>query len=406
MRVLVIDEEIPFPLNSGKRIRTFNLLKHLAARHEIVFVCRHHEGIEGPCPKPLEDMGIRTIVVPHLIRKKAGPKFYLALIANLFSVFPYSVSSHYSRQLVDAIRGAMRRSEFDLIHCEWTPYALNIREFLPVPSVVVAHNVESVIWRRSFEVEPHPLKKAYIYFQWKKMKQFERRVFPLFTRTTAVSRQDKTRIAKWIPDDRISVISNGVDVDYFRASGLPEEPHSIVFTGALDWRPAVDCMLYFLDEVWPLVLKAFPDCFLTIVGRRPMAALKDRVANSECVRLTGTVDDVRPYIEKCSVYIVPLRVGGGSRLKILEALAMGKAVVSTTIGAEGLEVVPEEHLLIADDAQSFATAIGRFFQDPKLRQCSGNAGRALVEKKYQWKFLADILEQVWFKAANSSSFKR
>ena len=405
MRVLVVDEELPFPLNSGKRIRTFNLLKHLASRHEIVFVCRQHEGTEGPHPQPFVDMGIQTIVVPHLIRKKSGPKFYLALIANLFSKFPYSASSHYSRRLMDAIKDLMSKSTFDLVVCEWTPYAINLRGCLSVPSVVVAHNVESEIWRRSFEVESHRLKRAYIYIQWKKMEQFERHALPRFTRIIALSDQDKTIISEWLSPERISLVSNGVDVNYFCTSGLSKKPHSIVFTGALDWHPTVDSILYFLDEIWPLVLKAFPDTSFTVVGRRPMAALKERVAYSDGVILTGTVDDVRPYIDESSVYVAPLRIGSGSRLKILEALAMGKAVVSTTIGAEGLEVVPEEHLLIADNAQSFATAIGRFFQDPKLCESLGNAGRALVEKKYQWKCLADRLEQVWVKAANSSSFK-
>jgi len=244
MRVLVVDEELPFPLNSGKRIRTFNLLKHLASRHEIVFVCRQHEGTEGPHPQPFVDMGIQTIVVPHLIRKKSGAKFYLALIANLFSKFPYSASSHYSRRLMDAIKDLMSKSTFDLVLCEWTPYAINLRECLSVPSVVVAHNVESEIWRRSFEVESHRLKRAYIYIQWKKMEQFERHALPRFTRIIALSDQDKTIISQWLSPERISVVSNGVDVNYFCTSGLSKKPHSIVFTGALDWHPTVDSILY------------------------------------------------------------------------------------------------------------------------------------------------------------------
>lgn len=405
MRILVVDEEVPFPLNSGKRLRTFNLLKHLAQRHEIVFVCRQHEGIKGVDPQALEEVGIRTILVPHPIRQKAGAKFYVALAANLFSSYPYVVTSHYSKPLIKSIWREIELKPFDLLHCEWTPYAVNLRPFLPTPSVDVAHNVESRIWRRYFEVEPNPPKKAYIYLQWKKMEQFERKVFSLFTRTVAVSDQDKAVIAQWTSEDRIAVVPNGVDVDYFNPSGIPQQPHSLVFTGALDWRPNVDCMLYFLDEIWPVVLQSFPHSSLTIVGRRPIAALQDRVSGVQSIKLTGTVDDVRPYMEKATVYIVPLRVGGGSRLKILEAFSMRKAVVATSIGAEGIEAVPGEHLLIADDTQSFAAAITHLFQDHELRIRLGTAGRSLVEKKYQWKTLAEKLERVWIEAANSHALR-
>lgn len=399
MRILVVDEEIPFPLNSGKRLRTFNLLKHLALRHEIIFVCRQHEATETTDRQALEQVGIKTVVAPHLIPKKEGFKFYLALFANLFSKYPYSVSSHYSKQLIDIIRHAMQKNLFDLIHCEWTPYAVNLRPFLPVPSVVVAHNVEAMIWQRNFEVEPNLLKKWYIYFQWKKMERFERNSFSLFTRTVAVSEQDKGVIAQWIPEDQIDVVQNGVDVDYFKPSDIPEKPHSLVFTGAMDWRPNVDCMLYFLDEIWPLVLQSFPDSTLTIAGRRPMDALKKHVVNTRSVVLTGTVDDIRTFIEKASIYIVPLRVGGGSRLKILEAFSMYKPVVSTSVGAEGLEVMPGRDLLLADDPQSFAAAIGRLFQDADLRKRLGFSGRVLVEKNYQWKVLSEKLEKTWEKAS-------
>ena len=398
MRVLVIDEEVPFPLNSGKRLRTFNLLKHLASRHEITFVCRYHDGVDEFDPQQLEAAGIRTVVVPHPVLKKAGLRFYFTLLANVLSRYPYVATSHHSAQLIDVIKSLVEKDGFDLIHCEWTPYAINVKPFLPAPSVVVAHNVESMIWRRNFEIEKNPLKKAYIYLQYKKMEQFEREAFSLFTRVVAVSDQDKALIDQWAPEDQSTVVPNGVDIDYFRSSGLSQKPHSVVFTGSLDWRPNVDCMLYFLDEIWPLVLQTFPNASFTIVGRRPTRQLQDRMKNEHSVKLTGTVDDVRPYIEKASVYIVPLRIGGGSRLKILEALSMRKAVVSTSIGAEGLTVIPDRELLIADEPEDFAKAIAGLFQDPALCDRLGSSGHKLVEKHYQWKALANKLEEVWLQA--------
>jgi sugar transferase (PEP-CTERM/EpsH1 system associated) len=395
MRILVVDEEIPFPLNSGKRIRTFNLLKHLAKKHEIVFICRQHEGSDSASPKSLEAAGIKTIVVPHLIRKKSGLPFYYALFANLFSQYPYSVSSHYSKILIDKINQLIHEKPFDLIHCEWTPYAINLMHLFPCHAVVDAHNVEADIWRRNYEVEKNTVKKTYIYFQWKKMLRFEQKVFPLFTRAIAVSAPDKSVIANWMPAEKIHVIDNGVDIEYFAPSQIPQTPNSLIFTGSMDWRPNVDCILYFLDDIWPLVLTKYPDATLTVAGRNPMQNLVDRVSNSPAVTLTGTVEDVRPYMDKASVYIVPLRIGGGSRLKILEAMSMKKPVVSTTVGAEGLDVTTDGNILLADTPRDFSAAIIRLFKDSALRNKLAENGRTLVENHYQWKILAGRLEKAW-----------
>jgi sugar transferase (PEP-CTERM/EpsH1 system associated) len=392
MRILVVDEEVPYPLNSGKRIRTFNLLAPLAARHEITFVCRKHEGSDS---QSLEPFGIRTIVVDHPIRRKTGPAFYGALLANLFSPYPYSVSSHRSATMVKTIERLLRESSFDLVHCEWTPYAANLESLGQLPSVADAHNIETQIWKRNWEVESQPLRKAFIRRQWQKMQRFEQAALPRFSRVIAVSEPDRAMLAQWVKPEKIDVIDNGVDTDYFRPSGSPPKPFSMVFTGSLDWRPNVDAMLYFLEEIWPLVRTSHPQATMTIVGRNPMAALKDKAAGMAGVALTGTVDDVRPYIEEAMAYVVPLRVGGGSRLKILEALAMKKAVVSTTVGAEGLALNRGESVLLADTPAAFAQEVSRIFLVSGLRERMGTAGRRLVESRYEWRSLSAKLENVW-----------
>jgi sugar transferase (PEP-CTERM/EpsH1 system associated) len=392
MHIIVVDEEVPYPLNSGKRIRTFNLLAPLAARHDITFVCRKHEGSDS---QRLEPFGIRTIVVDHPIRRKTGPAFYAALLANLFSQYPYSVSSHRSPELMKTIGRLHRESSFDLVHCEWTPYAANIGSLWQIPSVADAHNVETQIWKRNWEVENHSLRKAFILRQWQKMQRFEQKVLPRFSRVIAVSEPDRALMAQWVKPEKIDVIDNGVDTDYFKPAGLQPKPFAMVFTGSLDWRPNVDAMLYFLEEIWPMVRASHPQASITIVGRNPMAALKDKAAGMPGVTLTGTVDDVRPYMENAQAYIVPLRVGGGSRLKILEALAMKKAVVSTTVGAEGLALTHDEDVLLADTPAAFAQKISRIFLVSGLRERLGDAGRRLVESRYDWRSLSAKLEMVW-----------
>lgn len=395
MRVLVVDEEIPYPLNSGKRIRTFNLLKHLSSRHEIVYVCRQHADAGQPDIKALEAIGIEPIIVPHEILGKSGAKFYLALGANLLSKYPYSVASHRSERMIAAVKALTAKKRFDLIHCEWTPYLANLAPIHALPVVCVAHNVESMIWRRNFEVEQQPVKKAYIYLQWRKMERFEQTALRSVSMIVAVSSPDKECLSQWVAPERVAVVENGVDTEYFAPSTVPSVPCSLVFTGALDWRPNVDCMLYFLKEIWPLVLASCPAASLTIVGRKPMDILTEAVKDARGVTLEASVPDVRPYLEKAEVYIVPLRIGGGSRLKILEALAMGKAVVSTAVGAEGLRTQHERELLIADSPEDFVAAIARLFADMPLRHQLGTTGRRLVEKHYRWATLAGVLEESW-----------
>lgn len=410
MRILVVDEEIPFPLNSGKRLRTFNLLKPLALRHEITFICRQHGHHTVNSALGLEEAGIHTVVVADPIRKKQGMKFYLALLANLFSRHPYTVSSHYSPLLVSRITKLLQGNKFDLIHCEWTPYAINLQQWLgTVPTVVDAHNIEAMIWKRNFQVERNILKKAYIYLQWQKMRAFEQSFFPKFTRCIAVSVQDAKIITEIVQGNRVDVVANGVDVNYFNRNSPYSQPapssQTLVFTGSLDWRPNVDGLLYFLEQVFPLIKKRYPQSRLIIVGRNPMPVLQARVAGMQDVTLTGTVDDVRPYMEEAAVYIVPLRVGGGSRLKILEALSMRMPVVSTTIGAEGLDVTPDKDILIADTPEAFAAAVGAVLEDGERAGNFGRQGRHLVEAHYQWHVLADRLETNWLQAVEGAEIK-
>lgn len=396
MKVLIVDEEIPFPLNTGKRIRTYNLLKYLAKTNEITFVCQQHQGIDDNSPAALKEIGVRPVVVQNKIRSKGGMRFYFALLLNLFSRYPYSVSSHYSKELIGKIKNLLSNENFDLIHCEWTPYAINLKNFFHYPTIVDAHNVEALIWKRSYEVEKNLLKKYYIFFQWKKMEWYEKGFFPKFAQTISVSDNDREIINSWIPDTKVKVIPNGVDTNFFKQSDqIKEEEYNLVFTGSMDWRPNIDGILYFLDQIWPIVVKANPSMKFYVVGRNPDAALVNRVKRETNVFLTGTVDDVRPYIDRANVFIVPLRFGGGSRLKILEALSMNKPVISTTVGAEGLELKNGRDILIEDTPHLFAEKIIDLCNNKELREKLSKNGNEIINKKYKWSVISKELNKLW-----------
>ena len=225
------------------------------------------------------------------------------------------------------------------------------------PSLVVAHNIESLIWQRYHEVEANPLRRWYIKRQWDKFQRFESRTFAEATRTIAVSEADAALARDRFGASRVEVVDNGVDTDYFQPSAARREPNRILFLGSLDWRPNLDGVGQLLDHIFPAVRAAVPSARLSLVGRNPPEWLIGRVLHSPNVELVPDVADVRPHLARCGVMAVPLRIGGGSRLKILEALAAETPVVSTQVGAEGLAVTSGRHLVVVEGIEDMAAAL-------------------------------------------------
>jgi polysaccharide biosynthesis protein PslH len=312
----------------------------------------------------------------------------LRLLANLLSPLPYIVTSHYSQAYKNTVQDSLVHFRPDLIICEWTPYAAYVKELFSVKKILSTHNIEADIWQRYYENETNRFRRWYIGEQWRKVERFEHEALDWVDGALAVSELDQTRLVQGRPELSIAVISNGVDLDYFRPAPQPESRKYLVFTGSMDWRPNQDAARYFVRDILPMLRKAKPDLECAFVGRSPPADIKN-LARVPGVHITGTVDDVRPYVERAAVYVVPLRIGGGSRLKILEALAMGCAVVSTTVGAEGLDVVHERQVVLADDPQAFAAAVLRLLDDPERCRELAIQGRLLVEKQYGWDALSE-----------------
>jgi glycosyltransferase involved in cell wall biosynthesis len=397
LHVTIVDEELPYPATSGKRIRSLNLTLRLARRHRLTYLC-HRNADAGEAARAAEffaEHGIETIVVGRAVPAKSGPAFYARLAVNLLSPLPYSVASHTSRGICQALRRHAAAKPVDLWHCEWTPYAEALR-CVPGRRVVVAHNVESVIWQRYYETEANALKRWYIGRQWRKFAAFERQALAEADRTIAVSAVDAARFRRDFGLTRVDVVENGVDTAYFRPEAARRTPGRLLFLGSLDWRPNLDGVTRLLDDIFPAVRAAEPNATLDLVGRNPPAWLRRRVAEAPGVALHADVPDVRPFLARCAVLVVPLRIGGGSRLKILEALAARVPVVSTRVGAEGLALEAGCDLTVTTGLEDLAPALVAALRSPERMARQAAAGHERVVERYDWDRLADDMERVWF----------
>jgi len=411
LRVAVLDEELPFPATSGKRIRTFNLLSRLAERHRVTVLChRNPDAAEAAAADAaFRQLGIETVIVERSVPSKSGPVFYARLAGNLLSPLPYSVASHSSPALADAVRRFAAKHRVDVWHCEWTPYAQVLRDafgsrLASARWSVMAHNVESLIWRRYVETESNPMKRWYVRKQLEKFEIFEKWAYSRASLAVAVSDEDAALMQEQFGVPEVAVVENGVDTGYFRPQrDVDRDPARILFLGSLDWRPNQDGVALLLNEIFPQVRRQVPHATLALVGRHPPEWLRAQAAATPGVRMHANVPDVRPFLATCGLLAVPLRIGGGSRLKILEALASGTPVISTRIGAEGLNLTPGRDLHVTDGIEGMADAIVRGIRQPyELEDAAGDRRRVGPEED-EWAALGGKLGEGGWTVATAAA---
>jgi sugar transferase (PEP-CTERM/EpsH1 system associated) len=397
MRILWVKAGGLVPPDTGGKIRSYNILRQLAERHAITFFS-FYSAHDNDIHEQLGQIFQRVIQVPLDLPGPKGFAEFVDYVACFFSREPYSLTK-YCRPLVrKRLRDLLQKETYDVIVCDFLVTAGVIPWESPCPKVLFSHNVEAVIWKRHYEIARNPLWKILSWYEWKRMDAAERRYLRKADRVVTVSENDRQAFARFMDPQKLSVMETGTDTEFFQPSGEDELPNSLVFTGSMDWLPNEDGIIYFVNEIFPLILRKAPDATLCVVGRNPSRRLQELVSRVANVQLTGRVEDVRPYVAQRSVYIVPLRIGGGTRLKIFEAMSMAKAVVSTSIGAEGLPVNDGEHLLLADSPASFADSTLRLLGSASQRSHIGQAARHLVENKYSWAMVSEgfagVLQEV------------
>ena len=406
MKILWLNANLLLPLDKGGKLRTWHVMRHLAKRHDITYL-----SFADPAQTAADRQGMREVcsrleTVPRSDPAKGTLRFYLDAARYLLEPVPYGVAKYRSPDYAARLASLVRSERFDLIVCDFLVPIVNLPERLPCPAILFTHNVEAEIWRRHAEMATGVVARRLLAQQWHRMLRFERDALRRFELVLAVSDVDKATFDRLYPEtlrQPMHVVQTGVDTGYFRPQGSDQgqtrigpaagqsAPH-LVFTGSMDWLPNEDGMLYFVKEILPRIRARIPSATLSIVGRAPTPAVRRLAERDPGITVTGRVDDVRPHVAAGAVYVVPLRIGGGTRLKIFEAMSMGKAVVSTTVGAEGLPVTHGRDISIADDPQAFADAVVTLIQDPDARCRYESHARRLVVERFDWSSVAQDFE--------------
>ena len=394
LRILWVKTELLHPVDKGGKIRTYHMLKHLMRDHHVTYLSLDDGPADQEQRRLSREYCHELVTIHHRTQEKFTLRFYGELAINLLSGIPYAVRKYQSPQMEIEIRRRIADGKHDIVVCDFLAPSINLPDFLGCPSVLFQHNVEAMIWKRHYEVSRNLLSKAYLYLQWQKMKRLERRECQKYDRVVAVSSNDRLIFETEYGVSALSDVPTGVDFEFFTRGDVERVlPNSLVFTGSMDWLPNEDAICYFSEAILPRVQRQIADVSLTIVGRNPSPRVLDLSRTHKSIQVAGRVEDVRPYMERAAVYIVPIRIGGGTRLKIYEAMSLKMPIVSTTVGAEGLPLESGRELLIADTADEFAGAIIRVLRDHELAKRLGHDAALAVRERFGWKNAAEAFAE-------------
>lgn len=395
MRILWLKTELLHPVDKGGKIRTYAMLRELKSRHHVVYLTLDEHVGPSTASAQAQEYCHELVRIPLSPPAKYSAAFYAHLVWNLLSPVPYAVDRYRSRAMKHAITRRLAADRFDLIVCDFLMPTVNIPPRIDCPTILFQHNVEALLWERHYQSAADFARRVYFKAQWRKMLRYEGAVCRRFDHIVVVSPQDLVALQDRYAVDHVSAIPTGVDTGYFRSNGGRHvQSHELVFTGSMDWMPNEDAICHFMTDILPRIQAAVPDVTLTVVGRDPTPRLRRLASHHPAVAVVGGVPDVRPYIERAAAYVVPLRIGGGTRLKIYEALAMGKAVVSTSIGAEGLDVRSGRDLLVRDTGDGFAQGVVELLTNPPKARALGRTGAQHVRTRYDWPIVTREFERI------------
>jgi glycosyltransferase involved in cell wall biosynthesis len=392
------------PLDTGGKLRTYNLLRHLSAIHHVTYLSYYggarDQGYEQEILQHLPGTVTAHTPTPHA----TGVDRYLDYVRHLASPIPYSVCKFTAPQVQRILADWIPQRRFDVAVSDFLASTSNFPRDLATPTALFQHNVESLLWNRRARFEVNRLDRWISKIEYAKMARYEAAQARRFHHVLAVSEQDRDAMAAMIAPARISVIPTGVDLAKYRYN--PEAQATtplVVFTGSMDWAPNIDGVEYFCRDIWPRILVQVPNARFRIVGRDPNPRVQKLAGAS--VEVTGTVPSIVRHLAEAAAVVVPLRIGGGTRLKIYEGMAMGKATVSTVVGAEGLDVRHGHDILLADDPRQFAEYVITLLRDEKTRR-QYEAAAAVTAQKFDWSVITEHLIEALYRTVGAASHTR
>jgi glycosyltransferase involved in cell wall biosynthesis len=391
MKILWVKSDFLHPTTKGGHIRTLETLKRLHLRHEIHYVALDLAEQSGGVARSGEYC-TRAYPIPHSAPARGSIGFWMQLAASPFSPMPLAVSRYRSDGMRRQIEVLLRAEKFDSIVCDFLFPAPNMPDL--GAAVLFQHNVEALIWRRQMDNASGPARRVYFRSQYNRMLRYEGQACRSAKSIIAVSAADAHAMRSLYGVSRVAAVPTGVDLDYFTPPARPVPTADLVFAGSMDWMPNIDGIQWFVEEILPLIRRRRPECSLMIAGRSPAPDIQRLAGKDAHIRVTGTVTDIRPCLWESAVSIVPLRIGGGTRLKIYEAMAAKIPVVSTSIGAEGLDIRNGEDIHIADSPAEFAERCLALLDDPAARSRMADIAFSIVAARYSWEIVSRKFEEL------------
>ena len=392
MRILWVKAGKLLPVDTGGKLRSYKILKELGCDHDVRLLSFYGGQHSPEYEADLQREFPSCLSICTALPASNSIKESLSYLRRVFQETPFAVRKFTHPEVNWAIREWLKERSFDVAICDFLAPSLNFSEVFETPIILFQHNVETILWQRLASTESNPLKRIVYKIESAKMRRYESATLHRFDHIIAVSEIDRRQMLEMAPDCEISVVSTGADARNLKVQPAVEcDNPKIAFIGSMDWEPNIDGVGYFCRKILPLIKSEFPTVVFQIVGRNPTSEVR-RLASAS-VQVTGTVTSVDDYLCQATIVVVPLRIGGGTRLKIFEAMAKGKAVISTSIGAEGLEVENGRDLLLADDPVEFSRIVCQLLRDVPLRRKYEQAAIACV-KQHDWSNVARRFEAV------------
>jgi len=394
MKILFLSTENPYPPDGGHHLRTFNVLKILARRHQIYFVGFAQDKREFNYIPEIKRF-CETVDIYEVSKTGYNRSFMLLACKNVFSKYPLIARRYFIQEARERIEQLLDRYSIDLVHMDMLALGLYKGILKDTPVILTNHNVESLRIYRWMQIEKNLFLKSFLFYQYLKLRAFEQGICPKFDRCIVVSDYDENYLKNLCGIDNFVVIPNGVDTRYFKPEPAEVKKGRLAWVGGMTGPYNSDAVDFFIQKIWSLVKNKVPGATIDFAGGGPTQTLRDKAAEDKSVQVLGFVPDIRPIVQRASVFVAPIRVGSGTKIKVLNAMAQGKPVVATTIGAEGIDVTPEENILIADDPEKFAEKIVYLLNHEHIAREIGIKARKLIEKKYSWDVISNDIDRTY-----------